>query len=196
MNIANEENFLTWQVFGPTTPHLHTTWWHTIVSIIFITGQLRYAVGQMKSHTTTTPMLGRDYSSYDCPMSPLVWTHPQGTHRLGPTNPQLMSIDLYTTLDQFHYFPKPYGFRKITYQVLYSSPQPNILLMWDLPYMWSISNSQCLNPKDCDQLHEPINQFQWSFPNEYLYPNLPIPSPSHPCSWFYVRATWSTRGTL
>ena len=68
-------------------------------------------------------------------MGLLVWTHPQGTRGLGPTNPRVISVDLHTTIDEFHSFPKPYGIKRITHQALYASPQPNILAMWDIPHM-------------------------------------------------------------
>lgn len=68
-------------------------------------------------------------------MGPLVLTYPQGTHGLGPTNPRVISADLHTILDEFNSFQKPYGVKRITQQALYSSPQLNILMMWDPPHM-------------------------------------------------------------
>ena len=46
-------------------------------------------------------MLGRDNSSHDHPTDPLMWIHPQGTRGLGPTNPQIMIVDLHIHLMGF-----------------------------------------------------------------------------------------------
>ena len=46
-------------------------------------------------------MLGRDNSSHNHPVGLLVWTHPRGTHGLGPTNLRVMSVDLHTHLMRF-----------------------------------------------------------------------------------------------
>ena len=68
-------------------------------------------------------MLGRDNSSHDRPVGSLLWTHSQGTHGLGPTNPQAIGMDLHTILDEFHCYPKPYGNKRITHYILYTSLQ-------------------------------------------------------------------------
>ena len=66
-------------------------------------------------------LLGRDNSSHNHPMSPPVWTHPQGTHGLWPTNPRVMSVELHITHDEFYSFPKPYGIRRITHRIINKS---------------------------------------------------------------------------
>ena len=52
-----------------------------------------------------------------------------------------MSVGLHTTLYEFHSFLKQYGIRIITHQTLYTTLQPIILAMWNLPHIWSISNN-------------------------------------------------------
>ena len=70
---------------------------------------------------------GRDNSSHNHPKGPLVWIHPQGTRRLEPINPQVMSIGLHTHLIRFNLSQTPYGIRKFTDQLLYTSLQPTLL---------------------------------------------------------------------
>ena len=93
------------------------------------------------NHTTLIPYWAVTICHMITPMGPVVWIHTRGTQMLGPTNPRIMSVDLHTTLDEFHYFPKANSIRRINHQALYTTPQPNILTMWDLPHMWSISNA-------------------------------------------------------
>ena len=70
-------------------------------------------------------VLGRDNSSHDHPMGPLVWIHSRGIYGLGPTNPRVMSIDLHITFDKFHSFQKPYGIKRIAHQPY------GISVMWE-----------------------------------------------------------------
>lgn len=57
-------------------------------------------------------VFGRDNSSHDNPIGPLVWIHLRGNRGLGTTYLQVMSVYLHTTHEEFHSFPKPYGFEK------------------------------------------------------------------------------------
>ena len=65
-------------------------------------------------------ILGRDISSHDHPMDPVVWIHPWGTRGLGSHKPTYNERWLAYHTWWVQSFLKQYGIRRITPQVLYT----------------------------------------------------------------------------